>query len=53
VTAQLLEDLADQRRTAPFPQPVHDHCFQLTESSHPALPDNVQPAAHPHVYYHG
>src|SRR5258708_5742956 len=39
VTAQLVEDLPDKRRTAPFPQPVHDYCFQLTESSHPALPD--------------
>jgi hypothetical protein len=32
VFAQILDDLADQRGVAPIP-PVHDHSFQLAESS--------------------
>src|SRR3984957_6932320 len=35
VVVESVHHLADQRRAAPLPQPVHDHGFQLTETSHP------------------
>ena len=35
VVMESVDHLADQHRPAPLPQPVHDHGFQLTETSHP------------------
>ena len=35
VVMQSVDHLADQHRPAPLPQPIHDHGFQLTETSHP------------------
>src|ERR1700678_2767807 len=34
VVMQSVDHLADKHRPAPLPQPVHDHRFQLTETSH-------------------
>ena len=39
VVMQIVNHLADQRRPAPLPQPVHDHSFQLTQLTHLRLPD--------------